>query len=89
MQEFTGNSDPATVKMNVLKIPVEAKVIRIVPKQWKFEIALKVQLFGCPVSHLSGKISNHAPPPLRVTTSLYFAEVLFDLTYAQQTRSEL
>ncbi|XP_028409641.1 uncharacterized protein LOC114532356 isoform X2 [Dendronephthya gigantea] len=51
--EFTANNDPTTVKINVLKIPIEAKVIRIVPKLWKYEIALKVQLFGCLVSSLS------------------------------------
>ena len=56
LQEFEANNDSTSVKMNTLKISVKAKILRIVPKLWKTEIALKVQLFGCPVHQVPGKI---------------------------------
>ena len=56
LQEFEANNDSTSVKMNTLKISVKAKILRIVPKLWKTKIALKVQLFGCPVHQVPGKI---------------------------------
>ena len=44
--------------MNTLKISIKAKILRIVPKLWKDKIALKVQLFGCFVHQVAGKIDE-------------------------------
>lgn len=44
--------------MNTLKISIKAKNLRIVPKLWKDKIALKVQLFGCSVHQIAGKIHS-------------------------------
>ena len=44
--------------MNTLKISIKAKILRIVPKLWKDKIALKVQLFGCSVHQVPGKIGE-------------------------------
>jgi coagulation factor V (labile factor) len=58
LQDFEGNSDCTAVKMNTLKIPVETRFMRIVPKSWKEKVALKVQFYGCPVHQVPGKISR-------------------------------
>ena len=67
--EFEGNSDSTTVKINTLKVPVEARFIRIAPKSWKDKTALKVEFFGCsvhqipagyqPLGMFSGSIQNN------------------------------
>jgi hypothetical protein len=59
LQEFVGNNDCTTVKLNILKVPIDAKFLRIVPKLWKDKIALKVQLFGCSVHQVPGKTTYH------------------------------
>ena len=56
LQEFEGNSDSTTAKLNTLKVPVDSKFLRVVPKLWKDKIALKVRLFGCHVYQVPGKM---------------------------------
>lgn len=47
-----------TMEANYVNVPFEAKFLRIVPKTWKNEIALKVMLFGCRVYQVPGTVLN-------------------------------
>ena len=47
LQMFAGNSDRYTVKINHLEPTIEAQYIKIVPDEWRNQISLRLELYGC------------------------------------------
>ena len=44
---FAGNSDRYTVQINHLEPTIEAQYIKIVPDEWRNQISLRLELYGC------------------------------------------
>ena len=44
---FAGNSDRYTVQINHLEPTIEAQYIKIVPDEWRKQISLRLELYGC------------------------------------------
>ena len=47
LQMFAGNSDRYTVQINYLEPAIEAQYIKIVPNEWRNQISLRLELYGC------------------------------------------
>ena len=47
MQEFDGNKDKNSVVYHDLNPPIIARYIRFLPVEWKDEISMRVELYGC------------------------------------------
>ena len=44
---YQANKDQNTVVVNTLEYPIEARFIRLNPKQWFGHISLRMELYGC------------------------------------------
>ena len=47
-QIFYGNRDSDTVVYNILKPPITAHFIQILPLEWHNHISLRIEIYGCP-----------------------------------------
>ena len=45
---FNGNTDSETVVYNKLPISIKTRFIRLLPMQWKNQIAIRIEVYGCP-----------------------------------------
>ncbi|PFX11619.1 Discoidin, CUB and LCCL domain-containing protein 1, partial [Stylophora pistillata] len=45
--EFSGNTDGTTVVSHDLVPPIAARYIRFQPLAWHWQIAMRVELYGC------------------------------------------
>ena len=45
---FNGNTDSETVVYNKLTIPIKTRFIRLLPMQWKNQISMRIEVYGCP-----------------------------------------
>ena len=61
-----------------MKIPIEVKFLRIIPKTWKNRIALKVKLFGCTVYRVPGTVKNNNVRLIAVCKHSFF---VFNINY--------
>jgi len=47
-QVFNGNTDSETVVYNNLPISIKTRFIRLLPMQWKNQISMRIEVYGCP-----------------------------------------
>ena len=45
---FNGNTDSETVVYNKLPISIKTRFIRLLPMQWKNQISMRIEVYGCP-----------------------------------------
>ena len=45
---FNGNTDSETVVYNNLPISIKTRFIRLLPMQWKNQISMRIEVYGCP-----------------------------------------
>ena len=45
---FNGNTDSETVVYNKLPIPIKTRFIRLLPMQWRHQISMRIEVYGCP-----------------------------------------
>ncbi|XP_073259033.1 uncharacterized protein [Porites lutea] len=66
---FVGNKDSDTVVYNILKPPITARFIRILPLEWHSQISLRIEIYGCPGCVKSLGMENQAISDAQVTAS--------------------
>ena len=65
VQEFKGNTDKNSVVYHDHNPPIIARYIRFLPVEWKSEISMRVELYGC----VKGK-ENGFPLKLIITVCI-------------------
>ena len=48
--QLPGNTDGYSVERRKLKVPIDARYIRINPSKWKNGICMRVEFYGCSLS---------------------------------------
>ncbi|XP_050416349.1 lactadherin [Patella vulgata] len=61
-QIFTGNNDTGSFVRNPLSCPVIARFLRILPRSWHDNIAMRVDILGCHISDESSKTVTENSP---------------------------
>jgi len=44
---FQGNTDYNGIVKNNLEPPIRARYVRVLPKSWKYWVAMRIELYGC------------------------------------------
>ena len=52
-QVFSGNTDSEAVVYNKLPSSIKARFIRLLPTQWRNQISMRIEVYGCPGNKLT------------------------------------
>ena len=52
-QVFSGNTDSGSVVYNKLPSSIKARFIRLLPTQWRNQISMRIEVYGCPGNKLT------------------------------------
>ncbi|XP_021345350.1 neuropilin-2-like [Mizuhopecten yessoensis] len=66
---FTGNSDQDTPVTNDLGCPLWARCVRIYPRQWHKNVAMRIDLLGCPIKQLPAPTTLPTPTSTQPSTA--------------------
>ena len=58
LQIFKANTDTDTPVPHVLICPTAVKCIRILPIEWNNEIAMRIEMIGCPIKDGGSALAN-------------------------------